>query len=327
MFNENFLKELEDTWAAIPSFLKYDLQRLQKTSSDQRLYFLNNDPEQRLFLNCTGFCDAVMPSSPHLIDWRIEQADNLTRAIAEVNFRLSTEYGSVFHICVAYVVRKIGENPDGWKVSNLCDVCEDIAIQYLAQNCPAIPPKQFIDKYLHTLHKDVTCFCQFAIDYKLRVIASEFRVVDYDNFIAGTLDLAAQITVKEKTLTYIIDFKSGKKGFYDKHALQLAFLMQAWNKTAKLYGNMPIIDRIANFAPIDYRKADKPTYSFKDQTDSVEVACLPLYFELAKIKEIVKSKTPKGIFWKDGKPHYERLLDEFSFNLESPSDLFNPPND
>jgi len=324
MFNGNFLKELEDTWVAIPSFLKFDLQRLQKTNSDQRLYFLNNDPEERLFLNCTGFCDAVLPSSSHLIDWRVEQADTLSREIADVRFRLATEYGSIFHICVAYIVRKIGENPENWKVSNISNLCEDIATQYLAQNCPAIPIKSFMDNYSHTLHKDVTCFCQFAIDYKLRVIASEFRVVDYDNFIAGTLDLAAQITVKGQTITYIIDFKSGKKGFYDKHALQLAFLMHAWNKMAKLYGGMPTIERIANFAPKNYQKADKPTYSFEDQTDSLEVKCLPLYFELAKTKGIVKSKTPKGIFWKDGKPYFEKLLDEFTFSANSENDLFTP---
>jgi hypothetical protein len=320
MFN---LDELENAYipTSTLNFLKYDLRRLQRSENGQRFYYLFGDTEERLFLNCTGFCDAALPANPYLIAWRIKQATELTQEIAAIEFRLTAVYGTIYHILLSYVVHKIGENPKNWKINNLDTLCRDISESYLVQNYPDISLKLFLSKYLHVLNKDVTCFCQFAIDCKLRVIASEFRVVDFENLIAGTLDLAAEITTKKGRSNYIIDFKSGKKGFFEKHRLQLAFLMHAWNKLSLNRKDMPEIQNIANFAPVDYKKMDTPTYKFEDQTKSQEVEALPDHLKLVKIYDLVKSKTPNGIFWQNGEPCHAKLINDFYFENNEPQNI------
>ena len=81
-----------------------------------------------------------------------------------------------------------------------------------------------------------------------------------------------------KTITAIVDFKSGKKGFYDKHALQLLL-----NKEI-VQENYPelIVEGIYNFSPKEW--ISTPSYNLKDQTTN------PVANELVEILSIGKKR-------------------------------------
>ena len=83
----------------------------------------------------------------------------------------------------------------------------------------------------------------------------------------------------EERVATIIDFKSGRKGFYEEHEIQLGLYREMWNV------NFPDlqIERIANFSPKEWRK--KPTYNFKDQTKAKSLAKIPYILALSRLDE------------------------------------------
>lgn len=72
----------------------------------------------------------------------------------------------------------------------------------------------------------------------------------------------------------IIDFKSGRKGFYEEHQHQLNLYRLMWDAN---YPEYPI-DFIANFSPKDWRTA--PSYNYKDQTEGQPIDKTLLFVKL-----------------------------------------------
>lgn len=146
------------------------------------------------------------------------------------------------------------------------------------------------DEWTHQAWLDGAAFMQFCNDYRVKPIAIELCLADENLMAAGAIDLVCTMEVieKEKYLdssnpytrgprkgqpreatreilkkyNCIIDYKSGRKGFWDSHELQLH--IYKWIFEA----NFPefTIDKVYNFSPKDWRS--KPTYNLKDQTDS-----------------------------------------------------------
>jgi len=77
-----------------------------------------------------------------------------------------------------------------------------------------------------------------------------------------------------------LDAKSGRKGFYDDHVVQLA----AYDVLIK--ENFPEIkiDKLFNWAPKDWRNA--PTYHLKDQTDSWNIEKFPHMMAMAEMDDM-----------------------------------------
>ena len=72
-----------------------------------------------------------------------------------------------------------------------------------------------------------------------------------------------KLTKKDKRVIAIVDYKSGKSGFFEDYELQLKGYRDL------IVENHPSIfcDKLYNLSPKAWR--DKPTYSFKDQTNTI----------------------------------------------------------
>lgn len=140
---------------------------------------------------------------------------------------------------------------------------------------------------------------------KLRDL-TKIMLVHPDGY-AGTIDLVCEIDLTEKGIwgeVYLqgprkgepketlktrrtiaaVDFKSGRKGFYAEHEIQL----ESYRSLVK--ENFPNIniEKIYNWRPTDWK--EKPKYAFKDQSDSIEKEKFEAIIAMAKIELLKKEK-------------------------------------
>lgn len=136
--------------------------------------------------------------------------------------------------------------------------------------------------YADDLKKDILAFAQFIKDYEVKPLAVEISLAHPIYKYAGMIDLVCELKptpkAKERIMA-IVDFKSGRNGFYEEHEIQLGMYRDMWNT---IYTDKPIT-KIYNFSPKDWRKS--PSYNFKDQTDSPNIAKLPSLLALYEIEQ------------------------------------------
>lgn len=142
-------------------------------------------------------------------------------------------------------------------------------------------PDNFI-YYADEIKKDIMSAAQFIIDYDVKPIAVEIALVHPVFGYAGMIDFVGDMKRSKNSKERIraqIDFKSGKKGFYDEHAIQLHMYKQMWEENFPQYP----IERVYNFAPNNWRKL--PTYNLVDQTNNVNAKKIPALIALGAIED------------------------------------------
>ena len=247
---------------------KYRVYRLD--SNNYRYYYrFNESGEPEFYPSVTTLLRQVMPTSPFLIQWMI---DNGKDAATEKR-DLSAAYGTLMHMEFEKLI--ISRKYD-------FDAVPNVVREYMEQN--NLPEKFFGDSVMK-LRKDVLAFAQFIKDYNVKPLAIEIGLVHPQYKYAGCVDMPCEMTDKGKTFRAIVDFKSGRKGFFEEHEIQLHLYMMMWNV------NFPDdqIERVFNFSPKDWRK--KPTYNLKEQTDSPNAEKIPALLQLASIEDDKRDNT------------------------------------
>lgn len=254
---------------------KYKLYQLN--SDGHRYYYRYEGTTPVFYPSVTTLLKQVMPTSPFLIKWMVE---NGTDGATEKR-DLAAAYGTFMH--AQFETLLINRRYD-------FDTVPANLLSYMEQNNL---PEKFYGESLAKIRKDVCAFAQFVKDYNVRPLAVEIALVHPDCHYAGMLDLPCLMTDPKTGNEFpaIVDFKSGRKGFYEEHELQLALYRDMWNVN---YPELPIT-RIFNFAPKDWRGV-KPTYTLKEQTESPNIAKIPALLTLAAIADAQMDNTFTVIF-------------------------------
>ena len=253
--------------------LKEPAYRLFQLNSDgHRYYYRFNDAgEPEFYPSVTTLLKQVMPTAPALLDWMIANGKDGSTEKRD----LAAAYGTFMHGQFETLI--INRRYD-------FDSVPAALLAYMERE--NLPEKVFAE-WLPKVRKDVLAFAQFIKDWNVKPLAVEIGLYHPKFHYAGCLDLPCIMTDPKtgKSFTALVDFKSGRKGFYEEHELQLHLYKDAWNCW---YESMPIT-RVFNFSPKDWRKA--PTYNLKDQTDSVNAKKLPYLLALATIEDEKRDNT------------------------------------
>lgn len=243
----------------------YKLWRLD--GGESRFYYtIDADGEPVFFTSWTSIISTNLPKNPYLIKWMMEMGEEGAKAYMEER----ASYGTFMHIQIErFLVEKV------YDFDLLFDKLEDW--EYKSGHKAT--------KWYWEMRKDLLSFMQFSFDVNLEPIAIEIALASETMGAAGSLDLVCNMDITEngptgeflksgpnkgeekigkikKRVKAIVDFKSGKKGFFDGHIIQLEGYRRTWNENFPMYP----ITRTFNWAPSEW-KGDSATYKLEEQTD------------------------------------------------------------
>lgn len=233
------------------------LKRIDKF--DSRFYYETD--KERYYLSATSFCSKVLKEDS-LAKWKATVGLREARIYATER----ATYGTLLHEIIDRWLR----GPITWSLIN------DMVDFSIEEHRYYHLRKQWHEDII----SDVLSFQQFAHDKNL--IADQTEVMGYlnvdDEFgLAGTIDFIGTIDYYGKPRQVIIDWKSGRDGFYDSHALQLHIYKEFLQEGEDYL--------LFNWSPKSWR-GSKPTYNFKNQSDHPIGAALPHLIEFAKTQNM-----------------------------------------
>lgn len=236
----------------VPNYKLYQLN----TKGARYYYVWDDDGEPRFFPSVTTILGEVSPRNPFLENWRaemgIEKADAYTQERAN--------YGTFLHASIEKLL--VARSYD-------LDLLKSELAKYIEREQL---PTSFIN-YAEDLKKDVLAFAQFVKDYDIQPLCIEESLYSEKGY-AGMIDLVCSMyrfpheegkkAKNDERIIAMIDFKSGKNGFYESHIHQLYLYKDMW---AENFPEFPI-QSVFNWSPKDWRKS--PTYNFKCQDDAID---------------------------------------------------------
>ena len=265
----------------VPNFRLYQLN----TRGTRYYYTLDDEGVPTFYPSVTTILHEVSPRNPFLEKWRAEMG--LEKAEAYTQERAN--YGTFMHgqIEKLFVARS-------YDLDNLkAELAKYVEREQL--------PLSFVN-YAEDLKKDILAFAQFVIDYDILPLCIEQSLYSKKGY-AGMIDLVCNMRVYTKDeeakarekkgekwtdkdeekytkrIIAMVDFKSGRKGFYESHVFQLYMYKDMWEEH---YPDIPI-EGVFNWSPKDWRKS--PSYNFECQTDAQNPEIAKLLLEQYKLRK------------------------------------------
>lgn len=255
--DEKMLKVLNDT--DIFQEVVADLVNIEGIASPFRLYRYDKGQDRHYFvsmnegdavqpvLSVTSFTQKVLNNAYVLMKWQ----DNVGGLdVANYIKNMRAEYGTFLHIIFGEIMKTGEYNFDEYK-RRAWETAYSMGYKFEAE------------MWVEDVIEDVIGFITFLIEREVEIMALEFPIADIEIGLGGTMDLICSMKFGTKRVNAIVDFKSGRKGFFEGHELQLGVYKLLWNK---LYGEVFEISHVFNFAPCGV--GAKERYKLKNQTES-----------------------------------------------------------
>ena len=248
----------------------------------------------RLYTSLTTSIAQSMPMPKQLEDWKHQHG------LKEANrlMNVAARYGTLMHIEIGKFCIE--------RVYNL-DSIDAIIEEYLSN-------ESFWDddckQWNLKLRQDILAFIQWFNDYEVTPLGLEYVLLSERGF--GTpIDLVCELTVEESGLDYdnpyksgprkgepreakvkvrkraVVNFKSGRKGFYETHGIQIECEKMLWEEN---FPDLPI-DMALNWAPADWKTT--PSYKVKDWSDTISKEEVTAILALAEIRYRNKAERKK----------------------------------
>jgi len=295
----------------------YKMYRLNNHGSGRIYYDFDVTNVPRFYTSVTELIKKTTPTSPYLIKWIADMG--YEKAMEFVEERAG--YGKFMHICFQKLLID--------KKIDLDDELENaLADHMITENCP----RQMYDQWIHDIRRDVLAFAQLIMDYEIEPLAIEVILCSPKNGFAGAVDLLCFLkmdvkgfwgevlksgpnkgepkeTKKRKRFMAILDFKSGRKGFYEDNEIQLGAYRVLIKENFPKYKRRHI--KLFNFSPKDWTSF--PNYNFKDQTNSKNLAKLR---HLVKLGAIESGKRDPNVMVVGGKLDMSKGVEGLEENFE-----------
>lgn len=247
----------------------------------------------RLYTSLTTAINSCAPMEQPLLEWYCKWG----LAEAKRLLKLSQNYGTLMHQEIGFYLTMNYYD---------FDTIQERVSEYLSKHNYWQPET---DSWADDLKYDIMAFIAFAQEHEVKPLGIEYVLLSEKGF--GTLiDLVCKMKVKEKgfwgevymsgerkgepkettkviEITAIINFKSGKHGFYRSNGIQIECERQLWEE------NFPDvkIDAAMNWAPKEWRTA--PDWSLKDWIGEIEQAEVDAMLTLAEIRYASKAVNKK----------------------------------
>lgn len=246
----------------------------------------------RLYTSLTTAINACAPMEQPLLEWYVKHGLKEAGRLLEI----AQHYGTLMHLEVGkFLINQFYD----------FDAVETVVEDYLAENSFYQPEtKEWAEK----LRNDLTAFIQFYIDYNVVPLGIEYVLLSERGY--GTLiDLVCNMTIMEdgysdtevyksgprkgqpkeckvpRQIRAIINFKSGRHGFYRTNGLQIEAERQLWEEN---FPDLPL-DAGFNWSPKEWR-GETPTYNLKDWTGDITTAEIEAVMMLADIRYASKAE-------------------------------------
>lgn len=256
--------------------------RIDNYGPGRYYYTLDEVGTPTFYVSVTTMIKQNLPAGEFLIKWIASKGWDKSRDYMKER----AVYGTFTHIMFHYLLLnsfldldELDEHYDGY----LNELPEEARRHYYST------VTQSRESILEEARKDLLSFSKFLVDHKVKPIAIEPVLTSSQGY-AGALDLFCEMTVMVPgldadnpyktgprkgmarevkvplTIKGIVDYKSGKKGFYDEHALQLELLRRLLqeNLGEEFISYTPI--HLFNFAPKAW--ITNIDYHLKDQTEN-----------------------------------------------------------
>lgn len=276
---ENPVFETEQYYGELSDVLKKAIKNkptiFRLTGTKSRIYFTKEDNHPPIIYNSgTTLIDNYRDKDGEraISDWKIKLV-NQGKNPNEV-LKTRQDYGTLLHVLYGKIL--LGETTT---FQDLKDFIISFADEVKMKKDYV---KRLVSSHIDEFQKDMASFMTWLAEYQVEPLGIEVMLKSDELRVATALDLICYVTVEEKGFwgevyksgakkgepketkqpvrkLAIVDFKSGKKGFYKKNVLQLLLSKRIFQE------NFPDleVEAIFNLAPNDWRT--NPTFKFYDQ--------------------------------------------------------------
>lgn len=245
----------------------------------------------RLYTSLTTAISSCAPMEEQLLEWHC----NLGLKEARRHTKVAQMYGTLMHLEIGkYLIERVYD----------FDTTDVITESYLSEHNFWEPECK---DWAMKLKYDMASFIQFTIDYEVEPLGIEYVLLSEKGF--GTLiDLVCNLTTYEigfdESDPYksgprkgqarevkvpvrkraIINFKSGRKGFYRSNGIQIECERQLWEEN---FPDLPL-DMAMNWAPNEWR--ENPGYHIKDWVGDICQEEVDAVLALARVRYASKAE-------------------------------------